>query len=163
MLWLLFFACLIFGIPKMETLLRPNTVSKIETMLNHSGFQKCTVTVNREDVASILITVAPNRGSSINTELYKYFMSDLSQAQNETILFAHTINQHPNGSFYLTQTQIWADAELTRARRIEVEYCDLMKDPDGRVTYEGHVPVYECAVPIKRASCLAKDTENHAQ
>ncbi len=154
-LWLLFFTFLVFGIPKMETLLHPNTVLKVEKMLNRSNFGECTVTVERKDMASILITVKPDEKFSITTEFYKYFMNDLSKTQDETVLFNHTINQHPNGTFYLTQTQIWADTDLKKARRIAVEYCDQISNPEGRVAYDGHLPIYQCAVPVDRATCFA--------
>ena len=154
---LLFFVFLIFGITKIETLLHPNMVSKVENMLERSYFAKCTVSVDREDRVSLRISVQPIGKPSVSTEFYDYFINDLSTTEDETILFSHTINQHPNGTFYLTQTRIWADADMKLARRVAVEYCDHLKNPDGRVTYDGPRPVYQCAVPVKRATCFATE------
>lgn len=159
--WCLVLAWIIFGIPEMDKIFRPDLVTKIEKMLVRTTFTNCAVKVNRDNEVSILISVRAGEAAPITTKLSKYELNELNRTDSQIEYIAHTINQHPDGSYYLTQTRIWAGADLKQARRIEVKYCDRLAGDARGVTYDGHVPVFACVVPVAEASCAATDRDGN--
>lgn len=154
-LWILAFAWILYGIPRLIQVLRPDTITKIDRMISRTRFQDCSVAVMRDDEASIRLTVSSDPNSTITTELSKYELKELHPAGNGLLYLFHTVNQHPDRVYYLTFTKIIASGDLQKASRISVEYCDRMADPAGRVDIQDDIPRYECAVPIAKATCQA--------
>jgi hypothetical protein len=147
-------------IPAIKQEFFPNLMTRIERMLRDAEFETCTVQVEHDNGLSILLTVTSSGGKPITTNIYRDVMIELRSENEERIFFAHSINHNPDKSFYLTQTQIWADADLKKVRRIEVEYCGLLQGHNGRVPYEGHRPVYQCALEVRRHACGAAALEH---
>jgi hypothetical protein len=145
-------------IPAIKQAYFPDLMTRIERVLRDAEFETCMVQVERENGLSILLTVTSGEGKPITTNIYRDVMIELAQENEERIFFAHSINHNPDKSFYLTQTQIWADADLKKVRRIEAEYCGLLEGHNGRVPYEGHRPVYRCADEIRKYACGAAVT-----
>lgn len=153
--WCLVLVWVIYGMPAILRIFRPDLITRIETMLHGTTFANCVVKVERDDEVSILVTVMVGEDTPITTEVSKYELNKLSHTNQQIVYITHTINQHPDESFYLTQTQIWADADLKKAKRIDVKYCDRLSGDSGSVTYDGPLPVFECAVPVAEATCVA--------
>ena len=147
-------------IPAIKQEFFPDLMARIERMLRDAEFETCKVQVERENGLSILLTVTSGEGKPITTNIYRDVMIELRPENEERIFFAHSINHNADKSFYLTQTQVWADADLKKVRRLEVEYCGLLQGHNGRVPYEGHRPVYQCADEIRKYACGAAVTED---
>jgi len=148
-------------IPAIKQEYFPDLMTRIERVLRDAEVETCTVQVERKSETLILLSVASGDRQPITTELYRDYLLELPQEEGAgRIFFAHSINHNPDKSFYLTQTQIWADADLKKVRRIEAEYCGLLEGHNGRVPYEGHRPVYQCADEIRKYVCGAAVTED---
>jgi hypothetical protein len=148
-------------IPAIKQAYFPDLMTRIERMLRDAEFETCTVQVEHKRETLILLSVVSDDGQPITTELYRDYLLELPQEESAgRTFFAHSINHNPDKSFYLTQTQIWADADLKKVRRIEAEHCGLLEGHNGRVPYEGHRPVYRCADEIRRYACGAAVTED---
>ncbi|MBI5551845.1 MAG: hypothetical protein HY911_10085 [Desulfobacterales bacterium] len=153
--WVLVFFVVLYVVPTAKNAIFPDLITRMEKMMQRSNFTNCSVDVFRQDEASLLLKVTSEAKSPIATEMCKYFWKELVHSDQERVFFNHAINRHPDGSWYLNQTQVWADVDLKRVRRLEVQYCDQMVGDDGQVSYKEHRPIFKCAVAVEEATCLA--------
>lgn len=142
-------------IPAIKQEYFPDLMTQIERMLRHSELETCTVEVERKRETLILLAVSSEGRQPITTEIYRDALLEWPQKDGGRVFFAYSINYNPDKSSYLTQTQVWADADLKKVRRLEVEYCGLLQGHNGRVPYEGHRPVYQCTHEVRRYACDA--------
>ncbi len=153
----LILAFVTFVVPTAKHALFPDRMTRLERMLRQTSFPGSTLNVERPDELLILVTVALNGKPPITTEIYRDVVRELEATGDSRTFLTHSINQHLDGSFYLTRTRIIADADLERVYRLEVKACDQLENKDGQVRYDGPEPIFECAVPIQEAVCLATE------
>jgi len=154
-IWCFVFAFVLIGVPEIKRALFPDLISRLDRALRNTTFDNCMVQVERERDSKILLAVSANSNSPVHTEIYNYILEELEQDNKERNFFVHTINLHEDQSYYLTQTQIWTNEDIGRVHRLEVKYCDRLVSQDGRAAYDGHLPVFECAVSVREATCFA--------
>lgn len=146
--------CIIYFYPEIKHKLFPDQMTRLEKMLRRSHMNEYHLAVDRKSESEIVLTVFIG-GRSITTEIYRDVIRELEAPGDSRIFFTHAVNRDADGIFYLSRTQIEADPDLKRVRRLEVTVCGRIKNQTGDVRYEGHEPVYECEVPVKEAICTA--------
>jgi hypothetical protein len=135
----------------------PDDMTRLEKMLRHSVMDGYQLAIDRQSKGEIVLTVY-NGGQSIVTEIYEDVVIESDSAVEGVKVSAYSINKKSDDSVYMTRTRIEADPDLERVRRLEVSVCDRIVHQDGKVHYEGHEPVYECMVPIRKIVCHAAES-----
>lgn len=128
----------------------PNKMTRIEKMLRHSAMDGYRLAVDRQGDTRIVLT-AYDGSTSMTTEIFRDSIEeDLKSKSNRRIIVAHSVNRNAENEFYLTWTRMTADTDLKKLVHLEMKVCGQM---NGRVSFEGQVPVIECDVPIKEIEC----------
>lgn len=149
----------IYIVPEVKNTFFPDDMTRLEKMLRRSVMDGYQLAVDRRSNSKIVLTVY-NGGESIVTEIYGDVVIEPNPAGDGVMVFAHSINDNSDDVVYLTRTRIEADSDLKSVRRLEVTVCDRIADQTGRLQYDGHEPVYECAVPIQKIVCKGVVSEH---
>ncbi len=149
------FFIVLYVVPTAKRFLFPEQIKQIEASIRDTIYTNCSVGVTWKSEASLLISIDRESKPKVQGQVSKFVLKEISHTDQERVFFAHAINQYPDGRWYLNQTGIWTDADLKQVRRLEVKACDQLKGDGGAVIYEGHRPIFKCAVAVQEAICLA--------
>jgi len=145
-----------YVVPNAKDALFPNQMTRIERMLRRSTMVGYRLAVDRQGDTRLILT-AYDGGKSITTEIFRDALEDLEASNNRRVLMAHSVNRNAEGLFYLTWTRMTVDADLKKLQRLELKVCGHMKDPNGRVPFDGRVPIIECAEHVDEITCEGQD------
>jgi hypothetical protein len=136
-------------VPAAKDALFPTQMTRLEKMLRNSSMQGYKLAIDRKSASEIVLT-AFDGDKSITGQIYRDVLRELEPVGDRRVFFTHAINDNAEQVVYLSRVLMETDADLKKLQRLEVTVCGRIRNQTGNVHYDGHEPIYECEVPVRK-------------